>query len=200
MAVDWPYRCSDVRRESRAAEPAHRRRSRAVRARRRESLIGALQIVKPGLLTTVQDLGRYGHQAAGVPVGGPMDTFSHRVANQLVGNDPGAATLEVTLLGPEMICDADTTMAIAGAQFEVTCEDRPVNIGASFQVSRGQRIKFGRIVQGARAYVAVAGGIQTEPVLGSRSTHLVSHMGGFNGRALAMGDRVPIADDPTPRP
>jgi antagonist of KipI len=82
----------------------------------------------------------------------------------------------------------------------VTCDDRPVAIGASFHVSRGQRIKFGRIVQGARAYVAVAGGIQTAPVLGSRATHLVSHMGGFNGRALAMGDRVPIADDPTPRP
>jgi biotin-dependent carboxylase-like uncharacterized protein len=161
---------------------------------------GALHIVKPGLLTTVQDLGRYGHQEAGVPVAGPMDTFSHRVANQLVGNAPDAATLEVTLLGPEIIVDAATTMAIAGAQFEVTCGDRPVPMSASFQVQRGQRIKFGRIVQGARAYIAVAGGIQTSPVLGSRATHLVSRMGGFNGRALAAGDRVPIADEPTPRP
>lgn len=161
---------------------------------------GALHIVKPGLLTTVQDLGRYGHQEAGVPVAGPMDTFSHRVANQLVGNAPDAATLEVTLLGPEIIVDAATTMAIAGAQFEVTCGDRPVPMSASFQVQRGQRIKFGRIVQGARAYIAVADGIQTSPVLGSRATHLVSRMGGFNGRALAAGDRVPIADEPTPRP
>src|SRR5690349_23874699 len=129
MAVDGPYRCSDVRRESRAAEPAHRRRSRAVRARRRESLIGALQIVKPGLLTTVQDLGRYGHQASGVPVAGPMDTFSHRLANQLVANDLTAATLEITLIGPELIVDAQTTMAIAGAHFEVTCDDRQLPIG-----------------------------------------------------------------------
>jgi antagonist of KipI len=161
---------------------------------------GALLIVKPGLLSTVQDLGRYGHQATGVPVAGPMDTFSHRVANQLVGNDAGAATLEITLLGPEIISEAATTMAIAGAEFEVTCDDRPVPVGSSFAVSRGQRVKFGRILQGARAYLAVAGGIQTPLVLGSRATHLVSRMGGFNGRALAAGDRVPIADEPQPRP
>jgi antagonist of KipI len=91
-----------------------------------------------------------------------------------------------------LIVDADTTIAIAGAQFEVTCDDRLVPSGTSFNVRRGQRIKFGRIQQGARAYMAVAGGIQTEPVLGSRATHLVSHMGGFSGRALVSGDRVPI--------
>jgi antagonist of KipI len=161
---------------------------------------GALHIVRPGLLTTVQDRGRYGHQAAGVPVAGPMDMFSHRLANQLAGNASDAATLEITLIGPEMIVEADTTMAIAGGQFEVTCDDRPVTLGASFAVKSGQRIKFGRIVEGARAYLAVAGGIQTEPMLGSRATHLVSHMGGFNGRALSSGDRVPIANDAGPRP
>jgi len=161
---------------------------------------GALHILKPGLLTTVQDLGRYGHQASGVPVAGPMDTFSHRLANQLAGNTIDAATLEITLIGPDLIVEAETTMAIAGAQFEVTCDDRPLSPGASFQVTRGQRLKFGRIVQGARAYLAVAGGIQTEPMLGSRATHLVSRMGGFNGRTLQAGDRVPIADDSRPRP
>ena len=161
---------------------------------------GELHILKPGLLTTVQDLGRYGHQASGVPVAGPMDTFSHRLANQLAGNTIDAATLEITLIGPDMIVEADTTMAIAGAQFEATCDDRPVALGASFAVSRGQRLKFGRIVQGARAYLAVAGGVQTLPVLGSRATHLVSHMGGLNGRALQSGDRVPIGDSPQPRP
>ncbi len=163
-------------------------------------MTGALLIVKPGLLTTVQDLGRYGHQESGVPAAGPMDAFSHRLANQLAGNDGTAATLEITLLGPELIVDADATLAIAGAQFEVACDDRAVPLNTSFQVQRGQRLKFGRIVQGARAYLAVAGGIQTEPVLGSRATHLVSRMGGFNGRALAAGDRVPIVSDATPRP
>lgn len=162
--------------------------------------MGALQIVKPGLLTTVQDLGRYGHQESGVPVAGPMDTFSHRLANQLVGNPPDAATLEITLLGPELIVDADTTIAIAGAHFEVSCDERPVPLNASMSIRKGQRVKFGRIIQGARAYLAVAGGMQTDPVLGSRATHLVSRMGGFQGRALAAGDRVPIAGEGAPRP
>jgi biotin-dependent carboxylase-like uncharacterized protein len=161
---------------------------------------GALHIVKPGLLTTVQDLGRYGHQASGVPVAGPMDTFSHRLANQLVGNMADAATIEVTLLGPELIVEADTTIAVTGAQFEVTCDDRPMPLNASLTVHHGQRIKFGRIVQGARAYLAVAGGVQTDPVLGSRATHLVSHMGGLHGRALAAGDDVPILTEAAPRP
>jgi antagonist of KipI len=160
---------------------------------------GALQIVKPGLLTTVQDLGRFGGQQSGVPVAGPMDTFSHRLANQLVGNDPDAAALEITLIGPELIVEADTTMAIAGAHFEVTCDDRAVPMDASFSIQGGQRLKFGRILQGARAYLAVAGGVQTPLVLGSRATHLVSRMGGFDGRALAGGDRVPILTV-SPRP
>jgi antagonist of KipI len=159
----------------------------------------ALHVVKPGLLTTVQDLGRYGHQASGVPVAGPMDAFSHRLANQLLGNDADAATLEITLIGPELVCESDTTIAISGAHFDVTCDDRPVPMGASFGVQAGQRIRFGRIVQGARAYLAVAGGVQTPLVLGSRATHLVSRMGGVQGRALAAGDRVPIAANAVPR-
>ena len=138
-----------------------------------------LQIIKPGLLTTVQDLGRYGHQASGVPVAGPMDSFSHRLANQLLGNDVAAATLEITLIGPEVVVESDTTIAISGAQFEVTCDERMVPMGASFGVREGQRLKFGRILQGARAYLGVAGGVQTPPVLGSRATHLVSRMGGM---------------------
>jgi antagonist of KipI len=153
---------------------------------------GHLLVVKPGLLTTVQDLGRFGHQDAGVPVAGPMDVFSHRHANQLVGNAPDAATLEVTLIGPELVVECATTLAISGAQFEVSCDDRPVATGAAFAVAPGQRLKFGRIFQGARGYLAVAGGVQTPPVLGSRATHLVSRMGGLEGRALAAGDRVPI--------
>ena len=161
---------------------------------------GALHVVKPGLLSTVQDLGRHGHQASGVPVAGPMDAFSHRLANLLVGNDAEAATIEVTLIGPEIVVEADTTLAVSGAHFEVTCNDRQVPIGESFVARRGQRVRFGRLVQGARAYVAVAGGIQSPPVLGSRATHLVSHVGGHEGRALVAGDRVPILDRQANRP
>jgi antagonist of KipI len=162
--------------------------------------LGSLEIIKPGLLTSVQDLGRYGHQALGVPVAGPMDAFSHRLANQLVGNDSTAATLEVTLIGPELAIDANTTIAIAGAVFEATCDGRPVPVGASFTVERGQRLRFGRIVQGARAYLAIAGGVLAPEVLGSRATHLVSHMGGWDGRALLAGDRLPVLAQPATRP
>jgi antagonist of KipI len=91
-------------------------------------------------------------------------------------------------------------MAIAGAQFDVRCDDRAVPTCETFGVRPGQQLKFGRLVQGARAYLAVAGGVQTPPVLGSRATHLVSRMGGLDGRALAAGDRVPVAADPGPRP
>ena len=149
----------------------------------------------------MQDLGRYGHQASGVPVAGPMDTFSHRLANQLVGNAADAATLEITLIGPELIVEADTTMAIAGAEFEVTCDDRPVadrrvvrrDARAAPQVRPRSCRALERIWPSPAAF-------RREPVLGSRATHLVSRMGGFNGRALAAGDRLPIANEPPPRP
>jgi len=162
--------------------------------------LGALEIARPGLLTSVQDLGRHGHQAVGVPVAGPMDSFSHRLANQLVGNEPDAATLEVTLIGPELVAEADTTMAIAGAVFELSRDGRPVPMGETFSIRPGQRLKFGRLVQGARAYLAVAGGILTAPVLGSRATHLVCRMGGLEGRALLAGDRLPVLARPAARP
>jgi antagonist of KipI len=161
---------------------------------------GALEIIRPGLLTTVQDLGRYGHQALGVPPAGPMDVFSHRLANQLVDNHPDAATLEVTLIGPEVLVEAETSLAVAGAQFEVSCDGRPVPMCASFSVHPGQRLKFGRLVQGARAYLGVAGGVLTPSVLGSRATHLVSRLGGLSGRALQAGDRIPVERCPAPRP
>lgn len=151
-----------------------------------------MRVVRPGLLTTVQDVGRWGHQAEGVPVSGPMDWFSHRLANELVGNDAGAATLETTLIGPELIIDADTIGAIAGADFEVTCDGALVPLTATFAIRRGARLRFGRRRAGTRAYLAVAGGILTPPVLGSRATHLLSRMGGLDGRALIAGDELPI--------
>jgi antagonist of KipI len=157
---------------------------------------GVIRVVRPGLLTTVQDTGRWGHQHEGVPVAGPMDWFSHRLANELVGNAARAATLEITLIGPELLVDAATTIAIAGADFEVTCDDRPVPLTTTFPVRRGARLRFGRRRLGTRAYLAVAGGIDTPPVLGSRATHLLSRMGGIEGRALVAGDDLPVGDAP----
>jgi antagonist of KipI len=155
---------------------------------------GFLHIVRPGLLSTVQDVGRWGHQASGVPVAGPMDLCSHRLANHLAGNAPDAATIEVTLIGPEIIVDAETVLAVCGADFDLTCGGEVVATGTSFVVRRGQTVRFGRRRSGARAYLAVAGGGVLVPrVLGSRSTHLVSHMGGLDGRALVGGDALPVA-------
>jgi antagonist of KipI len=151
-----------------------------------------LTVVKPGMLTTVQDTGRWGHQAHGVPVAGPMDPVSHRLANAVAGNAPGAALLEITLLGPELAFDDERTVAIAGADFDVTVDGSDVPANARVRVPAGGRLRFGRRLRGARAYLAIEGGVDVPPTLGSRATHVISAMGGFNGRPLRAGDRVPL--------
>ena len=151
-------------------------------------------VVKPGMLTTVQDSGRWGLQARGVPVGGPMDGVSHRLANALVRNPPAAAGLEITLLGPELEFDDERVVAVAGAQFDLLLDGRTVPSNAPFIVSAGARLRFGARRVGARAYVAISGGIAVPPTLGSRATHLISAMGGVAGRALAAGDVLPLGE------
>jgi antagonist of KipI len=151
-----------------------------------------LTVLRPGLLTTVQDLGRWGHQATGVPVAGPMDPCAHRLANSLVGNPDHAATLEVTLIGPEIVVDRVVRAAVTGALFDVTVDGVSVTAGTAFTVPAGGRVRFGTRHGGARAYLAVAGGIDTPPVMGSRATHLVSRMGGLDGRPLQAGDALPV--------
>jgi antagonist of KipI len=153
-----------------------------------------VHVVKPGMLTTVQDAGRWGFQSRGVPVGGPMDPVSHRLANALVGNDQGAAALEITLVGPELEFDDERLVAVAGAEFELSLDGRPTPCNAPFIVSAGSHLRFGERGRGARAYLAVSGGIAVTPVFGSRSTHLVSAMGGVGGRALVAFDRLPLGD------
>lgn len=151
-----------------------------------------LTVLRPGLLTTVQDLGRWGSQALGVPVAGPMDTFAHRLANALVGNAADAATLEVTLLGPELRAERALLVAVAGAEFALSVDGRPVPHQTAVRLAPGAVLRFGQRQAGSRAYLAVAGGIDTPPVLGSRSTHLVSVMGGLGGRPLVSGDALPV--------
>ena len=153
-----------------------------------------LLVIKPGLLTTIQDRGRWGLQARGVPVAGPMDPCSHRLANALAGNDADAATLEVTLIGPELEFDDERVIAVAGAEFELTVDGRNVPANAAFVVASGSCLRFGRRLRGARAYVAISGGIGVAPTLGSRATHVISAMGGLDGRPLKAGDRVPLGD------
>ena len=161
-------------------------------------MTGHVHVIRAGLQTTVQDLGRWGFQAAGVPVAGPMDPFSHRLANLLVGNPIGAALLEITLIGPDLEFDVPATIAVCGAEFDITAGESPVPMGVSVHLARGTRLQFGRRRAGARAYLAIGGGVQTPPILRSRATHVVSAMGGFQGRALLAGDRVPVQASESP--
>jgi antagonist of KipI len=145
------------------------------------------------MLTTIQDLGRWGHQASGVPVAGPMDEYSHRLANRLVGNPPHVAALEVTILGPELQCDADVECAVAGATFPLMADNTPAPMHTRFTLRAGARLKFGARTIGARAAFAVQGGIDADAPFGSRATSLVSRMGPLGGRALAAGDVLAVA-------
>jgi len=155
--------------------------------------MASLKVIRPGMLTTVQDLGRWGHQDAGVPVAGPMDWYAHRRANRLAGNADDAAALEITLLGPELEADGDVLCALAGARFAVTVNGSPIDADGPFAVPAGGRVRFGARVSGARATLAVGGGFDVPRTLGSRATSLISRLGPFGGRALAAGDVLPIA-------
>ena len=152
----------------------------------------SITVTRGGMLTTVQDLGRWGQQHLGIPVAGPMDWYSHRLANRLVGNPDNAAALEVTLVGPDLTCDTDLTLAVCGGAFDVTADEEPLRNNAAAPVRRGTRIRFGTRRAGARATLAVRGGIDVPPVAGSRATSLISRMGPFDGRALGAGDVLPV--------
>jgi len=149
----------------------------------------SLRFVSAGMLTTVQDLGRHGHQAVGLCPGGAMDPLALQLANALVGNAPGEAALEVTVLGPEIEFGERALVAVCGAEFD---DAFPLNRPAL--VEPGERLRFGRLTRGARAYLAVAGGFDVAPVLGSRSTFLPGRFGGFRGRRLKAGDELPLRE------
>ncbi|MEB8386566.1 biotin-dependent carboxyltransferase family protein [Rhodobacteraceae bacterium KMM 6894] len=151
------------------------------------------EVVKPGLLTTIQDLGRPGYFHLGIPEGGAMDREAMRIANMLVGNPEDAAGLEAVFMGPELKFNDDTLVAVCGAQMPILVDGEPRDSWSSFMVKAGQTLKFGFLKSGARIYIAMAGGIDTPPALGSRSTYPIGALGGFEGRALAAGDTVPVA-------
>ncbi|HEX9431210.1 MAG TPA: biotin-dependent carboxyltransferase family protein [Burkholderiales bacterium] len=150
----------------------------------------SLQVLRPGLLMTVQDMGRHGHQHVGLCPGGAMDPLALTLANALVGNHAGAAALELTVLGPDLQFKRETLIALVGAEFEA---DIPIN--RPVLVARGARISVSRAARGARGYLAVAGGIAVDEVLGSRSTYLPGGFGGLDGRVLKRGDVLPLAED-----
>lgn len=154
--------------------------------------MASIRVLKPGMLTTVQDLGRWGLQARGVPIAGPMDRCAHRLANLIAGNRDDAATLEVTLLGPELLFEGAASFVVTGAEFDLTLDGRPVAAGEICRADSGATLRVGARRRGARAYLAIAGGLDVPRVLGSRATHVVSRMGGMDGRPLVAGDRLSI--------
>jgi antagonist of KipI len=152
-----------------------------------------VRVRRPGLLTTVQDTGRWGHQAWGVPVAGPMDWRAHRLANVLAGNPAAAAALEITLVGPELEVDGPAVIGWAGADFDVWLGPRKVSAGR-YPVASGTTIRFGHRRQGARAALAIGGGFIVPQVLGSRATDLRSRLDD-RLRVLRAGDVLDLGAD-----
>jgi len=146
----------------------------------------ACTVLAPGLMTTIQDLGRPGQRAAGMPQGGAADAFSLRLANLAVGNPEDAAALECTLTGPELRFERDATVALAGADFTGLPRGRPVRIAA------GGSLALGHARSGCRGYLAIAGGLRADHVLGSRATYVPARLGGLDGRPLVAGDRLAV--------
>lgn len=153
-----------------------------------------IAVVKPGLFTTIQDLGRPGYRASGVPLSGAADPVSLRSANRLVGNCDDAACLEITLLGPDLRFSRDAVIALTGGVFP------GIEGGRGVTVRAGETISLGHAVTGCRGYLAVAGGLAVERVLGSVSTFVPARLGGLRGLPLAAGDVVPLAGVDAGRP
>lgn len=153
-----------------------------------------IEVLRPGLLTTVQDLGREGFRSSGVPPAGAMDPWAARAANLLVGNPEGAAALEITLEGPELRFSAESSIAaLTGSHFAAALDGRLVPFWTPFNVPPGSTLDIRR-GHGARCYLAVSGGIDVPIVLGSRSTSLRGEFGGYQGRSLRRGDLLSVGE------
>jgi biotin-dependent carboxylase-like uncharacterized protein len=151
-----------------------------------------IRVLEPGPQTTVQDAGRTGQMRYGIPPSGPVDRTSFVLANRLVANPDGTAALEFTLIGPRLRAETPCRLAVTGADAPVTVNDTPAPSWTTLALEAGDVVKIGAARAGVRGYVAVAGGIDVPPVLGSRATYLRGRMGGVQGRALARDDRLPL--------
>ena len=146
------------------------------------------RVLTAGAYTTVQDLGRFGYQRLGIPISGAMDAFAIQVANLLVGNQPHAAALELTILGPRVEFLAPTLIALAGADMGMTLNDQPVGRWRSIPVQQGDVLNVHQVTSGCRAYLAFSGGIAVPVIMGSCSTYVGGQIGGFQGRVLQTDD------------
>lgn len=151
-------------------------------------MTAVFEVFQPGPYTTVQDLGRFGWQQFGVPPSGMLDRFAGRVANILVGNPDAAALLELTLSGPSLKVLSPAVIALTGAEMPMTVNGRRIEGWQAAALQPGDRVDIGMAASGCRAYLAVAGGIDVPPVMGSRSCYVGAAVGGFEGRPLRSGD------------
>ena len=149
-----------------------------------------IEILNSGLLTTIQDSGRYGFRKYGVIVSGAMDTFSHRISNLLVGNDDDEATLEVTLVGPKILIKEDSLISICGGNLSPKINNCEVQMWRPIYVKAGSILTFGECLLGTRSYIAFAGSFNINKTMDSKSTYLRAAIGGFCGRALKKGDII----------
>jgi len=152
--------------------------------------VNAVVVAAPGFLTTVQDLGRPGHAAAGVSASGAADPVALRIGNRLAGNDDSAPALELTLVGGAFRFEADGVAVLAGADAQARLGDRAIAPWRAWSVLAGETLTCGALLSGARAYLCVRGGFDVPRLFGSASTHLSTALGGYEGRALRAGDRI----------
>lgn len=152
----------------------------------------SLEILTPGLATTVQDRGRFGYYCFGIPQGGAMDQYSAALANRLVGNTADEAVLECTYMGPSIKTDADAVIAVTGAPIEVKVNGEVVDQYSRIELVAGDELSFGMLKGGSKFFIAIAGGIDVPEALGSRSTYPIGKIGGLEGRGLQAGDVLPV--------
>jgi antagonist of KipI len=154
--------------------------------------MGDLEIVRPGIYTTVQDSGRYGYQSCGIPVSGAMDRYSYKAANYILGNDLESAVIEATVLGPRIEFNSSMEIAITGADMSPSINGSSIEMWRSLNIKAGDCLDFGELKSGARTYIAFSGGIDIPKVMESRSTYVRGKIGGYAGRQLLEGDRLKV--------
>ena len=152
------------------------------------SFIQKVKVLSPGMFTTIQDEGRLGYRRFGMPQGGGVDFYAMEMANYLVGNEKGTALLEMTIVGAKLFFDADTYIAITGADMQAQLNNRQIPLYKTVKVKAGDELRFGKLKSGCRTYLSVAGGFIGDSFLGSKATYTLAGMGGIQGRALKKGD------------
>ncbi|MEC9049355.1 MAG: hypothetical protein VYD66_01010, partial [Candidatus Neomarinimicrobiota bacterium] len=150
----------------------------------------SLEILRTGLQTTIQDLGRLGAAHLGISASGASDNLAMRIGNLMVGNPENTPVIERTLTGDTFLFHSNAFVALAGSKFKIDLDKKPFPFWVGTYISSGQVLTIGPSLNGARCYLCVRGGLQVKKIINSASTHLTSKVGGLNGRILTKGDRI----------